>query len=102
MEFDLIELIRQRTAQSRDDVRLGIGDDAAVLAVPAGQELVVAIDRMKAENARLREEARRLRTDPATIEAVARRELGLLKPGELLFIIKDARPAAASRDRQLQ
>ncbi|MCW8807100.1 MAG: thiamine-phosphate kinase, partial [Rhodanobacter sp.] len=44
MEFDLIELIRQRTAQSRDDVRLGIGDDAAVLAVPAGQELVVAID----------------------------------------------------------
>jgi len=44
MEFDLIELIRQRTAQPRDDVRLGIGDDAAVLAVPAGQELVVAID----------------------------------------------------------
>jgi thiamine-monophosphate kinase len=44
MEFDLIELIRQRTAQPRDDVRLGIGDDAAVLAVPAGQELAVAID----------------------------------------------------------
>ena len=44
MEFDLIELIRQRTVQSRDDVRLGIGDDAAVLAVPIGQELVVAID----------------------------------------------------------
>ncbi len=44
MEFDLIELIRQRTAQSRDDVRLGIGDDAALLAVPAGQELAVAID----------------------------------------------------------
>lgn len=46
MEFDLIELIRQRTMQSRDDVRLGIGDDGAVLAVPAGQELVVAIDTM--------------------------------------------------------
>ncbi|MGN6655302.1 MAG: thiamine-phosphate kinase [Rhodanobacter sp.] len=44
MEFDLIELIRQRTVQARDDVRLGIGDDAAVLAVPAGQELAVAID----------------------------------------------------------
>jgi thiamine-monophosphate kinase len=44
MEFDLIELIRQRTAQPRDDVRLGIGDDAALLAVPAGQELAVAID----------------------------------------------------------
>ncbi len=44
MEFDLIELIRQRTAQARDDVRLGIGDDAAVLAVPVGKDLVVAID----------------------------------------------------------
>lgn len=44
MEFDLIEVIRQRTAQPRDDVRLDIGDDAAVLAVPAGQELVVAVD----------------------------------------------------------
>jgi thiamine-monophosphate kinase len=44
MEFRLIERIRELTAQSRDDVRLGIGDDAAVLAVPAGQELAVAID----------------------------------------------------------
>jgi thiamine-monophosphate kinase len=45
-EFNLIERIRQRTDQPRDDVRLGIGDDAAVLAVPEGQELVVAIDTM--------------------------------------------------------
>jgi thiamine-monophosphate kinase len=44
MEFDLIELIHQRTAQHRDDVRLGIGDDAAVVAVPAGKELAIAID----------------------------------------------------------
>src|SRR6185437_5902623 len=44
MEFRLIDRIRERTAQTRDDVRLGIGDDAALLAVPAGQELAVAID----------------------------------------------------------
>ncbi|GAB2565599.1 thiamine-phosphate kinase [Dyella jejuensis] len=44
MEFSLIDRIRERTAQARDDVRLGIGDDAALLAVPAGQELAVAID----------------------------------------------------------
>jgi thiamine-monophosphate kinase len=44
MEFRLIERIRELTAQPRDDVRIGIGDDAAVLAVPHGQELVVAID----------------------------------------------------------
>jgi thiamine-monophosphate kinase len=46
MEFSLIERIRERTAQGRDDVRLGIGDDAALVAVPAGQELAVAIDTM--------------------------------------------------------
>lgn len=43
----------------------------------------------RAENARLREEARRLREDPDAIEAIARRELGLIKPGERLFIVKD-------------
>ncbi|MFC3652046.1 thiamine-phosphate kinase [Dyella humi] len=46
MEFSLIDRIRQRTAQGRDDVRLGIGDDAALLAMPPGQELAVAIDTM--------------------------------------------------------
>ena len=57
------------------------------------QELVGSIERLRIENARLREEARRLRTDPGTIEALARQELGLIKPGEMLFIIKDAKPA---------
>ena len=55
------------------------------------QELVGSIERLRTENARLRDEARRLRTDPATIEALARQELGLIKPGEMLFIIKDAK-----------
>lgn len=46
MEFRLIDRIRELTAQPRDDVKLGIGDDGAVLAMPAGQELVMAIDTM--------------------------------------------------------
>lgn len=46
-EFDLIARIRQRVA-TRDDVVLGIGDDAAVLRVPAGRELVVAMDTLNA------------------------------------------------------
>jgi len=33
--------------------------------------------------------ARRLREDPSGIEDQARRELGLIKPGEVLFIVKD-------------
>ena len=48
-----------------------------------------SLDRARIENAELREMARRLREDPAAIEEQARRELGLIKPGELLFIVKD-------------
>ncbi|KJV29683.1 thiamine-phosphate kinase [Luteibacter yeojuensis] len=44
MEFDLIERIRRHTDVARDDVALGIGDDAAVVAVPAGRELAIAVD----------------------------------------------------------
>ena len=46
MEFRLIDRIRERTAQGREDVKLGIGDDAAVVAPPVGQELAIAIDTM--------------------------------------------------------
>lgn len=42
-EFDLIARIRQRAA-ARDDVILGIGDDAAILSLPPGRQLVVAMD----------------------------------------------------------
>jgi len=48
MEFDLIELIRERCAIARADVRIGIGDDAAVLAMPAGHDLVACIDTLVA------------------------------------------------------
>jgi len=43
LEFDLIDRIRRRV-HSRDDVILGIGDDAAILQVPADRQLVVATD----------------------------------------------------------
>src|SRR6185503_14215346 len=42
-------------------------------------------------NARLREQARRLRNDPRAIESVARGELGLLRPGEILVTVKDVK-----------
>jgi cell division protein FtsB len=48
-----------------------------------------SLERARTENAELREMARRLREDPNAIEEQARRELGLIKPGEMLFIIKD-------------
>ena len=46
-EFSLIDAIARR-ASARDDVVLGIGDDAAILAVPAGNQLVVAMDTLNA------------------------------------------------------
>jgi cell division protein FtsB len=55
-------------------------------------ELSATIARQRAENARLRDHARRLREDPSAIEEIARRELGLIKPGERVFIIKDVPP----------
>ena len=54
--------------------------------------LAASLARQRAENTRLREEVRRLRDDPAAIEEIARRELGLIKPGEKVFIVKDVAP----------
>jgi cell division protein FtsB len=56
-------------------------------------ELAASIAHQRTENARLREEARRLREDPSAVEEIARRELGLIKPGEKVFIVKDIPPA---------
>ncbi len=47
------------------------------------------VSRLRAENDRLRALSVRLRTDVSAIEEVARRELGLLKPGELVFVVTD-------------
>jgi cell division protein FtsB len=73
-----------------------VGDRGLLAMLRARQEydnLAATITRLRADNARLREQARRLREDPAAIEEVARRELGLIKPGETVFIIKDLPPA---------
>jgi cell division protein FtsB len=50
-----------------------------------------ALDQVKWENARRRDLIERLRSaDPATIEEIARRERGFIRPGEKLFIVRDA------------
>ncbi len=55
------------------------------------RELAAAIAALRATNQRLQLEAQRLRSDPAAIEELARRELGLVRPGERLFIVTDRR-----------
>lgn len=53
--------------------------------------LVQQIDGARAENQDLRERARRLREDPRSIEAQARQDLGLIRPGEILVVVRPAR-----------
>jgi cell division protein FtsB len=69
-----------------------VGDQGLVAMLRARRQydqLAADIARTRAENARLRDEARRLRDDPRAIEEVARRDLGLMRPGEKVFIVKD-------------
>ena len=66
-----------------------VGDRGLLAMLRARQEydaMSATITQLRAENARLRE-------DPSAIEEIARRELGLIKPGERVFIVKDVPPA---------
>lgn len=52
--------------------------------------LTAQIGALRAENAALAARIRALTSDPATIEAVARRTLGLMRPGEI--VVKVSQP----------
>jgi cell division protein FtsB len=72
-----------------------VGDRGLLAMLKARQQyrsLEAALAESRAENMQLREQARQLREDPQAIEDIARRELGLIRPGEKLFIIKDVKP----------
>lgn len=49
------------------------------------------VTQLRDQNRSLREEARRLREDPKEIEGVARHDLGLIRPGELLVVVRPVR-----------
>ena len=79
-----------------------VGDQGLVATMRARKQydqLTLDLARVRSENVSLREEARRLREDPAAIEEMARRELGLMSPGEKLFIIRDVAAPPLSRDK---
>jgi cell division protein FtsB len=71
------------------------GDNGLLALLKARRDSVAtgqSLERARQDNEHLREDARRLREDPSAIEELARRELGLIKPGEKLFIIRDVPP----------
>jgi len=94
---------RAREERWRRRMRLAVLFVAALLLANAivGDNGLVALWRLRADTAsleaevewlrdervRLVDEARRLREDPLTIEEVARRELGLVKPGERVVLV---------------
>lgn len=53
-------------------------------------EVAASLQAVRQENEHLREQMHRLTDDPEMIESVARQELGLVRPGELVFVVKDA------------
>lgn len=53
------------------------------------ETLAGEIEALRTENGRLAEEIRALLTDPATIERLAREELGLARPGETVFLVQE-------------
>lgn len=63
------------------------------------ESVVVArlIETLRAQNDALRERVRQLRDEPRAIEEVARRDLGLIEPGEMLFIVSDVPKPAHHR-----
>ncbi|MEO8077395.1 MAG: septum formation initiator family protein [Acidobacteriota bacterium] len=68
------------------------GDRGVVGTIHARAELARASEglaKLKRENAGLREQARRLQHDPSAIEALAREDLGLIRPGEILVVVKN-------------
>ena len=73
-----------------------VGDHGYLATVRARHEydaLSASLEKTRAENDALQEKIRRLKEDPLALEETARRDLNLIRPGETLVIIRDAKPA---------
>jgi len=68
------------------------GFTAMIEARKQHQAAELALQKVRAENAALRGQARRLKEDTSAIEEIARRDLHLIAPGEVVVIVKDAKP----------
>jgi cell division protein FtsB len=82
-------------------IALGVGSvfgDRGILNLLARRKQVEALraelEEMRAENARLSSEIAALRSSPRAIERLAREQLGLARPDETVFLIREDVPAA--------
>jgi cell division protein FtsB len=69
---------------------LAVYNDHGLLAVYAQSQKLVTVqaevEKIQTENKQLADEIHALRTDPTTIEKLAREELRLVKPGEVVLV----------------
>ena len=56
------------------------------------EALAGEVEDLQRENARLATEIGALRSDPRAIERLAREELGMARPDETVFLVRDANP----------
>ena len=69
-----------------------VGDQGLVATRRAREQdrqLTAELEHLRTRNAHMREDIRHLREDRSTIDEIARRDLGLMSPGEMIFIIRD-------------
>jgi len=75
-----------------------VGDRGLLALTRANEEharLRESIEAIRSENARLHGYVRALRDEPQVLEDLARRELGMIKSGEQLFIVRTVEEATA-------
>lgn len=56
------------------------------------QELRGQVDQLHRENSDLNKQVQALRSDPKAVERIAREEMGLARPGEMIFKLPDPPP----------
>jgi len=54
------------------------------------------VQRLNKQNSEMTDEAKSLKTDPKAIERIAREEMGLARPGEMIFKLPPTPPATQS------
>jgi cell division protein FtsB len=77
-----------------------VGEEGLMDRLRARDELARAtaeLEGLKRQNAAMLEEKQRLNEDPTMIEAIAREQLGLIRAGELMFIVKDTKTPHVTR-----
>jgi len=58
------------------------------------EQAETSLSRLRAENRQLLEQVRLYRIDRAVQEGLVREKLGYIRPGEVLFIVRDVQPAS--------